>query len=223
MSSDLNRRRLLGIAAFGAGAPFLHRMAPARPTAIRVVGKDVLIRVSTVTAVTARITILEADGNRPTEIPADGSLLHPEGGTVVATLTELSPERTVAAGALAIRIIPDRLAFTIRSGTSDVQTLAIESETGNVHFTARQGHLFGLGEGGPQFDRRGSLDEMRSGQGGYKLHTHGGRVPIPWLIGTSGWALFVHHPYGIFDLRESDCVFRPSSTTALPLDIFVVA
>jgi alpha-glucosidase (family GH31 glycosyl hydrolase) len=223
MSSDLNRRRLLGIAASGAGALFSQRVGLARPAPIRVTGKDVLVRVSTVTAVTARITILEADANRPTEISAYGSLLHPEGGTVVATLTELSPERTVAAGDLSIRAIPDRLAFTIRSRGSDVQTFAVESETGSVRFTTGQGHLFGLGEGGPQFDRRGSLDEMRSGQGGYELHTHGGRVPIPWLIGTSGWALFVHHPYGIFDLRESDCVFRPSSTTALPLDIFVVA
>jgi alpha-glucosidase/alpha-D-xyloside xylohydrolase len=37
-------------------------------------------------------------------------------------------------------------------------------------------------------------------QGGYQLRTHGGRVPVQWLIGPAGWALFVHQPYGVFDL-----------------------
>ena len=42
---------------------------------------------------------------------------------------------------------------------------------------------------------------MRNGQGGYQLRTHGGRVPIQWLIGTAGWALFIHQPFGTFDLK----------------------
>jgi alpha-glucosidase (family GH31 glycosyl hydrolase) len=198
-----------------------HRLAVAQSAAIRIAGKEASIRISTVTPVTARITVMESDRDHP-EIPDNGSLLHPQAGTAIATLTQLSPERA-AAGDLTVRFVPDRLAFTINSGGHDVVTFAIQSETGDLHFSSGPGHLFGLGEGGPQFDRRGSLDEMRSGQGGYKLHTHGGRVPIPWLISTSGWALFVHHPHGTFDLRESDCVFRPSNTSALPLDMFVVA
>jgi alpha-glucosidase/alpha-D-xyloside xylohydrolase len=84
--------------------------------------------------------------------------------------------------------------------------------------------LLGLGEGGPQFDRRGSTDRMHSGQGGYKLGTHGGRVPIPWLIGTSGWAMFFHQPFGTFDFTGPQSKFLPASPQiALPLDIFLVA
>ena len=45
-------------------------------------------------------------------------------------------------------------------------------------------HLLGLGQGGPQFDRRGHADSMVSGQGGYQLATHGARVPIQFLIGN---------------------------------------
>ena len=63
---------------------------------------------------------------------------------------------------------------------------------------------------------------MRSGQGGYQLRTHGGRVPIAWLIGTSGWAMFVHHPFGTFDLTGSTGRFLPAADRALPLDLFVV-
>ena len=65
---------------------------------------------------------------------------------------------------------------------------------------------------------------MRSGQGGYKLATHGGRVPIPWIIGTSGWGMFFHQPYGTFDFTGPQGKFQPASLgAALPLDLFFVA
>ena len=83
-----------------------------------------------------------------------------------------------------------------------VQELRVDAMTGAMSFRLGEGPILALGEGGPQFDRRGSLDRMRSGQGGYRLRTHGGRVPIPWLIGTSGWAMFVHRPSGSFDLTN---------------------
>ena len=65
---------------------------------------------------------------------------------------------------------------------------------------------------------------MRSGQGGYQLRTHGGRVPVQWLIGTGGWAMFVHQPYGTFDLTGAEGRFerRRGADRALPLDLFVV-
>jgi alpha-glucosidase/alpha-D-xyloside xylohydrolase len=75
-----------------------------------------------------------------------------------------------------------------------IQQLAWDPNAGIFSFLQGSSPLFGLGEGGPQFDRRGSTDSMRGGQGGYKLATHGGRVPIPWVIGTSGWAIFFHQP-----------------------------
>ena len=65
---------------------------------------------------------------------------------------------------------------------------------------------------------------MRSGQGGYKLATHGGRVPIPWVIGTSGWAVFFHQPFGTFDFTGAKGKFLPSGRdAAAPLDLFLVA
>ena len=92
-----------------------------------------------------------------------------------------------------------------------------------MSFLAGDGPLLGLGEGGPQFDRRGAIDEMRSGQGGYKLATHGGRVPIPWIIGTSGWALLVHQPGGSFDFTHSEAKFSPATAESAPLlDLFFV-
>ena len=81
----------------------------------------------------------------------------------------------------------------------------------------------GLGEGGAQFDRRGMVDLMKSGQGGYQLATHGGRVPIPWIISASGWAMFFHQPYGTFDLTGTEGKLQPATAgAALPLDVFLV-
>ena len=62
---------------------------------------------------------------------------------------------------------------------------------------------------------------MISGQGGYKLATHGGRVPIPWIIGTSGWAIFVHQPYGTFDFTGQRGKFHTDHPGGA-LDLFFV-
>ena len=61
---------------------------------------------------------------------------------------------------------------------------------------------------------------MRSGQGGYKLATHGGRVPVPWIIGASGWAIFFHQPFGTFDLTGQQAKFQPASRGAASRSIF---
>jgi len=61
---------------------------------------------------------------------------------------------------------------------------------------------------------------MRNGQGGYRLQTHGGRVPVQWLIGTEGWGLFIHQPFGAFDL--SGPKGKLTAQAPLPIDCFVV-
>ena len=49
-------------------------------------------------------------------------------------------------------------------------------------------------------------------------------MPIPWLIGTNGWAMFFHQPFGTFDFTGAQSRFLPTRPqTALPLDIFFVA
>ena len=64
---------------------------------------------------------------------------------------------------------------------------------------------------------------MVSGQGGYRLATHGGRVPIPWLIGTAGWAMFIHQPFGTFDFSGPQSRFVPGPEAKWPLDLFFVS
>jgi len=105
-------------------------------------------------------------------------------------------------------------------------TLLINRDTATVTVPVADEALLGLGEGGPQFDRRGSVDRMRSGQGGYQLRTNGGRVPIQWLAGANGWGLYIHQPLGTFDFSRTKqqpgvAVFSPQPAAELPLDVFV--
>jgi alpha-glucosidase/alpha-D-xyloside xylohydrolase len=50
---------------------------------------------------------------------------------------------------------------------------------------------------------------MLNGQRAPLLATHGGTIPVPFLIGTDGWAMFVHGPWGEFDLRDGRGRFLP--------------
>jgi alpha-glucosidase/alpha-D-xyloside xylohydrolase len=129
---------------------------------------------------------------------------------------------------LAVHLTTQPLAIAIQEEDGRVvQHLRVDEQKARVAFNLGNivdAPILGLGEGGPQFDRRGNVDQMRSGQGGYRLRTHGGRVPVPWLIGSSGWAMFIHQPFGTFDLSGTEGLFSPvSPATALPLDIFVIA
>src|SRR5205807_2631453 len=164
------------------------------------------------------------ENGQPMNVMGDGSLVQSSWGAPLATLRGLSSPRTIQAGNLRVKVSADPIAFTIASGRgAPIQQMKLDKETGVLAFITGNAPLLGLGEGGPQFDRRGSTDRMVSGQGGYKLRTHGGRVPIPWLIGTEGWALFIHQPFGTFDFTGTESKFQPTGPmAALPLDIFFV-
>jgi alpha-glucosidase (family GH31 glycosyl hydrolase) len=119
----------------------------------------------------------------------------------------------VTAEPLAIRILDEK--------NNEVQRLTFDTPTGKVNFELYDTPVFGLGEGGHQFDRRGVIDPMRNGQFKPYQLLNGGRSPIPWLISPAGWALFFHHPMGTFDLTGKQGVFRPAEP-AQPQDIFLV-
>jgi len=205
-----------------AGVVVLARRADAQQSAFRVAGQDVEIQVAEVSAHTVRLTVLPIHEGKTPSVPVDGSLVETSWDAPVAKLrsTHTAP---IGAGDFRITVSLPLIAIKNAAGET-VQLLKLDPTTGVVSFSTGVSPLLGLGEGGPQFDRRGSTDRMRSGQGGYKLRTHGGRVPIPWIIGTAGWAMFIHQPFGTFDFTGVECSFHPvSPAVALPLDIFLVA
>ena len=79
---------------------------------------------------------------------------------------------------------------------------------------------------------------MRNGQNTL-LATNGATVPVPFLIGADGWAIFIHHPpvapatarqasrpWGQFDLRDKAngrFIPQPGPLTMAPLHLFIMA
>lgn len=216
-----SRRQLLKWTGAAGMSVAAGRQARAQDGRLRVAGREVEVRVAAASERTTRISIVPVQDGIAGTIPDDGSLVprswpEPAGRILDSKAAEVKlPGRTV-------RFAPDNMSFLLEAEGRLIQRLRVDQETGTLAFQI-DSMLLGLGEGGQQFDRRGSKDAMRSGQGGYRLHTHGGRVPVPWIIGTAGWAIFVHQPYGSFDLTGSEGLFQPFRTIALPLDVFVVA
>lgn len=225
MKKQYGRREVLKGMTAACAAYMLPTQERAVSESSPVAGRDVEVRITTVSEHTFRLSILPLKAGSVGAIPMDGSLVRQSWGEPVAKWRGTQHPQTVRSQGVTIRISDQPLTFAIESASAGaVQQLTIDRESGVVSFETGNSPLLALGEGGPQFDRRGSFDAMRSGQGGYKLATHGGRLPIPWLIGTSGWAMFVHQPYGTFDFTGDNSKFQPKDPdTALPLDIFFVA
>jgi alpha-glucosidase (family GH31 glycosyl hydrolase) len=186
--------------------------------------QPVEIQISSVSAHTFRLSMYPLNNGAEKSIPFDGSLVQESWGAPAARLrAETGREFVLGGFRLKVSFHPVSITVTNELGAV-IQEFVWDENTGVLSFLTGSTPLFGLGEGGPQFDRRGSTDAMRSGQGGYKLRTHGGRVPIPWIIGASGWAIFFHQPFGTFDLNGAQAKFQPASrSAALPLDLFFVA
>lgn len=157
----------------------------------------------------------------------------PETGELTERVAATPPLRTartagslgrVRAGSLTVAFDDQRPVVRIAdaSGTL-VQALTFDAAAPTMTFRLDDAPLLGLGEGGPQFDRRGSSDRMVNGENDALLATNGSRAPIQWLVSTGGWAMFIHRPSGAFEFSSSEGRFTPAAESALPYDVFVVA
>jgi alpha-glucosidase (family GH31 glycosyl hydrolase) len=225
MTNKRNRRELLAQLAGASVGMLLSPSAILASAGLRLAGEDCEVQLASISDHTIRLSILPVKRGATTSVTSDGSLVKTSWGPPAAKLHGEAQTKTIECGKMKVLFSPSPLTFTITTPEGQtIQQLSIDEETGVVSFLPGDSPLLGLGEGGPQFDRRGSTDRMKSGQGGYQLATHGGRVPIPWLISTSGWAMFFHQPFGTFDFTGAQSKFLPTSPpTALPLDVFFVA
>lgn len=125
-------------------------------------------------------------------------------------------------GNLYVEVRPDPLTLEVQDAEGNlIQSLRFP-RNGTMQFQLDDAPVLGLGEGGPErdsvpplhkrtaksleketieFDRRGRLHEMIPR---WQRGLYGSRNPVPMMIGTSGWGLFVPTPWGRIDLREED-------------------
>jgi len=219
MKTPWNRRQVLKTLAATSAALTLPRGATDLNNLLPESTPDREIQITSISEHTVKLSVLPITNAKTTPIPLDGSLVQTSWGEPIARWRGNPAPQELMAGGLSVHVSANPIAFTISTlKGSRIQQLEVDPD-GNVSFATGNSPLLGLGEGGPQFDRRGSTDPMISGQGGYRLRTHGGRVPIPWIISTEGWAMFFHQPFGTFDFTGPQSKFHPSSPVAA-LDIF---
>jgi len=234
MPQHLTRRELLQQLGATAGAAMLPLgVIRGQEAPIVVAGQPVEIALFSVSDDTVRITVRPLDAGTPAPIPETGALVSEDLGTARTRGRTAAAVQQVAAGNLSVAFIndPPRLRIS-RNGAAGrpavvFQELTLDATEPGMSFTLPAGPLLGLGEGGAQFDRKGHTDQMRNGQvnsatDGYRLAIHGTRMPIQWLVGTDGWGLFIHQPYGSFDMTGAQGRFTPRGSSALPVDVFVV-
>jgi alpha-glucosidase (family GH31 glycosyl hydrolase) len=240
MSDVINRRdalKQLGVA--GAGLMFAGALRGEEAAEIIVAGQPVEIAVWSLSPNTVRVVVQPFQNGLPVPVPYTGALVREQLGTSSVRARDSRAVTRVRAGNLVVRYTEGPPTVHIETSAGQpVQRLTLNAATPVVHFPLGTGPLLGFGEGGSQFDRRGAVDDMRNGQGAqatgpgpYHLRTHGTRAPVQWLIGTQGgWAMFIHQPYGGFDLTGEEASFTPrpsgpgsQGTAALPLDVFVVS
>jgi len=214
---------LLGSAGAGA-APGIFLRPEDEGAPLRIAGRDTELVLTAVSPNTLRVSLLPIESGKA--VPVEESLVFATNSwpEPAARIRSVAHARDVAWHDRRIRVSADSSSLRLAvEGTKPVQTLSIELETGAVRFT-RGDRIFGLGEGGPQFNRSGQKYPMKHGQGIPDLAVDGARLTIPWLISPEGWALFFHLPLGSFDLTGQEGRFaRFDSQPTLPLDLFLAA
>jgi alpha-glucosidase/alpha-D-xyloside xylohydrolase len=203
------REALRQLGAAGAGVALAGGVQRGQSSPIVIAGRTVEIVIAAVSPSTVRVSALPIGETSTAPLPNDGALVAAANGR------DLGRRRAafapVRAGDFVVRFTGDPPAFEIQTEKGEpIQRLALDTEAPTISFSLGKGPLLGMGEGGPQFDRKGFVYTNRNGQGGYQLRTHGGRVPIQWLVSTDGWGLYIHRPLGAFDLTGPNGVLTPA-------------
>lgn len=127
-------------------------------------------------------------------------------------------------GNLQVEVQPDPLTIIVTNAKGKLVQNIILHDDGKMSFKITDQPVLGMGEGGPkpvpgadwrtqqiQFDRKGSYDSM---QPRWQADAYGSRNPVPMLIGTEGWGIFIATPWVHVDLQQKDRgVFIPWKPT----------
>lgn len=155
-------------------------------------------------------------------VPSNPALIEQNPTTPAIRLKPGATSTKAPIGQLLVTVLADPLRVRVEDTNGrTVQDLEYSAEKGMISFRMTDAPVLGLGEGAQQLDRRGGVYSVRNGQV-EGLATLGGRIHVPFLIGTDGWAMFIAAPAGEFDLRGKRGIFTPQQGAERgPSDIFI--
>lgn len=148
------------------------------------------------------------------------------------SIRSLSGTVSKTVGSLKVVVKFSPLTIFIKNGQGQKIQEITFSDDGNILIKLNDQPILGLGEGGSkpdsavnwrllpvEFDRRGIADKM---QPRWQSDAYGSRNPVPLLIGTDGWAIFVSSPWVQVDLKDKYTgvliPWRPAATDRVPQD-----
>ena len=207
-----------------AACPLL--AAPAA-TPIRFGGNEAELTLSEVSERTLRVQLSPLDQQSQPRPGAPSTVLVPFPTVEKLRIRKLTGQKDFRLGRLQVTVRPQPLTVALRRADGTLVRELVFEDTGGTNAVSFHtgAPVLGLGEGEQQFDRRGHYYPMKNGQLSPLLATHGATIPVPFLLGTDGWALFVHRPWGAFDLRGGKGRFLPGPEAMArePLDLFLIA
>ena len=191
---------------------------------LRYAGVDVELTISRASEKTVGVKLLPLDTNGEAVPFADSSMLTDFSRDVICRKKEITGLEKVVVGGFNVSISSSPLKVVISRANGDVvQELLWSDAEGSMSFQT-DAPVLGLGEGAQQFDRRGAMYPMEPSWGAWNRPILGSVVPSPFVIGTDGWAIFVHHPEGAIDLSEKTGRFiAREGKGGDGLEIFVIA
>lgn len=232
MSDNISRRTVLArmsavgaTALLGAKAGSADQGKEGASSAITVGGRPVELSVTRVSPQTLRLCVLPVLENGQTQsIGDDLVLVKQDWPKPEVKMKSAEKPRVMRWGHYGVTVSSDPLSVSVSGRDGKVlQHVDIAAATGQVSFSCGGHPIFGLGEGGHEFDRRGAVDAMKHGQHNPELAVVGARMPVPLLVGANGWALFFHQPFGAFDLSGQEGLFTPAAPQGFaPLDVFMI-
>ena len=184
----------------------------------KIAGRDIEIQIAPVSPHTFRLTVFPIENGQPAAIADDGSLIQSAWGAPIVKQRGTIHAQTVKAGGASIHIAPDPLSFTIQNAAGRNHAAAFHRSRNRRSSLSTRAPRPSSGSAKAVRSSTGAAKTStnRSGQGGYQLRTFGGRVPIPFIIGSAGWAMFIHQPFGTFDFSGAESKFTPLyPTTAI--------
>jgi len=184
----LRRDALRRLGAAGAGA-LLGSSLPAiasdesAANPIRVAGREAELVITPVSAATLRVSLLPIEYGRA--VPVEASLVFAENQwpTPALRIRNMTGPQTVPWQERRVQLSVDgtNLKLAIES-TRPTRALTVDLDEGAVRFVC-EGRIFGLGEGGPQFDRSGQSYAMKNGEGVHDLAVNGAVVDQHYRLG----------------------------------------
>ena len=152
---------------------------PATGEPVRWRGQNAELSIAEISSDTVQVLLAPLDEAGKPRAGRVSTALVEQKPTVKLRLRHLDKPQEVQAGKLRVTVRPGPLTITIRDGAGKiVQELAVAEADGSLTFRTAA-PVLGLGEGGRQFDRRGTHYPMVNGQVAPLLATHGGTIPFP--------------------------------------------